>query len=191
MSKRELREEALKARRSLTPEEVRLLSRKVHENLQTVPEFSAARTVASYVARKHEVQTAEILRRAMASGKKVIVPRSDLSSVSLRFHEIHALEELSPGAFGILEPATSSPVVSLAKSDVVLVPLVAWDFRGHRLGYGKGYFDRELKSRGRSLSIGLAFESQYRDTLPSTPTDVPMDVIVTDQRVLRFKEGAA
>jgi 5-formyltetrahydrofolate cyclo-ligase len=189
MSKRELREQALRARRSLAPEEILLLSVKVQENLQKLPEFVSAKVIASYVARRYEVQTAGLLRQALASGRRVIVPRSDLSSLSLRFHEIRSLDELRPGAYGILEPAVVSPVVPLAKADVVLVPLVAWDFRGNRLGYGKGYFDRELKSRGKALSIGLAFESQYRDALPSTPNDVPMDVIVTDQRVLRFRGG--
>jgi len=186
MSKREVREEVLRVRKALTPDEVRLLSGRVRENLLSLPEFGAAKIIASYVAKKNEVQTADILRGALASGKKVIVPRSDLTSVRLRFHEIRALEELHPGAFGIPEPPTSSPTVPLAKSDVVLVPVVAWDCMGHRLGYGKGYFDRELRSRGNAPCIGLAFEFQCRDSIPATPADVPMDLIVTDQRVLRF-----
>jgi 5-formyltetrahydrofolate cyclo-ligase len=191
MSKREVREEVLRVRKALTQDEVRLLSMRVHENLLSLPEFGAARVVASYVAKRDEVQTVDILRGALTSGKTVIVPRSDLSSVRLRFHEIHALDELHPGAFGIPEPPTSSPTVPLAKSDVILVPVVAWDLRGHRVGYGKGYFDRELKSRGDAVCVGLAFEFQCRDPLPDTPADVPMDMIVTDQRVLRFGGNSA
>jgi 5-formyltetrahydrofolate cyclo-ligase len=64
--------------------------------------------------------------------------------------------------------------------------VVAWDDTGQRLGYGKGYFDRELRSIGRAASAGLAFESQRRDRLPATPSDVPLDIIVTERRVLRF-----
>lgn len=191
MSKREVREEILRVRKALTPEEVRVLSGRVHGNLSSVPEFESAKVVASYVAKKYEVQTADILREALAAGKKVIVPRSDLSSVRLRFHEIRDLDELHPGAFGIPEPPTGSPPVPLARSDVILVPVVAWDLRGQRVGYGKGYFDRELKSRGNAFCLGLAFEFQCRDSLPATPTDVPMDMIVTDQRVLRFRGGPA
>lgn len=191
MSKREVREEALRARRSLTPDEVLLLSAKVQQNLASLPEFGAAKIIASYVAKRDEVQTAGILRQALAAGKKVIVPRSDLSSVSLRFHEIHALDELRPGTFGIPEPSAGSPVVPLGESDIILVPLVAWDLRGHRVGYGKGYFDRGLKSRGNALCVGLAFEIQVQDSVPSTPTDVPMDVIATDMRILRFRRSGA
>ena len=186
MSKREARKDALRTRKGLAADEVRRLSGKVHQNLLSLPEFGSAKVIASYVAKKDEVQTAEILKQALASGKKVIVPRSDPSSVSLRFHEIRSLAELRPGAFGIPEPPTGSPTVPLAHADVVLVPMVAWDLGGHRLGYGKGYFDRELKSRGEALGIGLGFEVQRRDSLPTTPTDVPMDAIVTDRRVLRF-----
>jgi 5-formyltetrahydrofolate cyclo-ligase len=190
MSKHEVREQALRARRGLTPDEVRLLSARVQENLLSLPEFGAARVIASYVAKKDEVQTAGILRRALAAGKKVMVPRSDLSSVSLRFHEIHSLDELHPGTFGIPEPPAGSPAVPLAESDIILVPLVAWDLRGHRVGYGKGYFDKGLRSRGNALCVGLAFEMQVQDSVPSTPTDVPMDAIVTDRRVLRFRRSS-
>ncbi|HYC12514.1 MAG TPA: 5-formyltetrahydrofolate cyclo-ligase [Nitrososphaerales archaeon] len=186
MSKREVRKEVLQTRKGLAAEDVRRLSRKVHENLLSLSEFGTAKVIASYVAKRDEVQTDEILRQALESGKKVIVPRSDLSSVRLRFHEIRSLAELLPGAFGIPEPPTGSPTVPLADADVVLVPMVAWDLEGHRVGYGKGYFDRELKSRGDALGVGLAFEFQRRDSLPATPTDVPMDAVVTDGRVVRF-----
>jgi len=191
MSKREVREEALRARRTLTSDEVRVLSEKVRENLLSLPEFKTAKVIASYVAKKDEVQTTDILKLALASGKRVIVPRSDVSSGTLRFHEISSLDGLRPGTFGILEPSADSQYVPLGDSDIVLVPLVAWDFRGHRVGYGKGYFDRELKSRGEALCVGLAFEVQVQDSVPSTPTDVPMDVIVTDRRVLRFSRSGA
>jgi 5-formyltetrahydrofolate cyclo-ligase len=186
LSKREVREEVLRVRKALAPDEVRQLSGKVQENLTSLPEFVSAKVIASYVAKKDEVQTAEIVKQALALGKKVAVPRSDLSSTSLRFHEIRGLSELRPGAFGVLEPSMSAPAVPLSTADLVLVPLVAWDLTGQRVGYGKGYFDRELKSRGKALSVGLAFEIQRRDSIPAAPTDVPMDVIVTDRRVLRF-----
>ena len=191
MSKREVREEVLRARRLLGAEDVLRLSARVRDSLMSLPEFKAAKVIASYVAKKDEVQTAEIIRHAIDSGKRVIVPRSDLSSTSLRFHEIRSLDELQPGAFGIGEPSMKSPVVPLAAANMILVPMVAWDLRGHRVGYGKGYFDRELKSKGHALGVGLAFEFQLRDPLPATATDVPMNIIVTDQRVVRIREAVA
>lgn len=190
MSKGQAREEALRARRSLTPEDVDALSDMVSKNVLALPEYAKAQVIASYVAKRDEVQTAEILRRALASGKRVIVPRSIPSSLRLSFHEINGLDELKPGTFGILEPAADARGVSLAESDFILVPVVAWDSRGNRVGYGKGYFDRELKSRGRALCAGLAFEVQLHDPLPNTPTDVPMDMVITEKRVIRFRGGS-
>ena len=80
--------------------------------------------------------------------------------------------------------------MTLSETDLVLVPLVAWDDRGHRIGYGRGYFDRALAMRGPSLAIGLALESQHVPTIPEVPSDVSMDMVVTEKRVLRFARSA-
>ena len=191
MSKSEARKEALRLRRQLSPREVQALSASVRENLLQLPEYSASRVIACYVAKEHEVQTAGILNAALASGKRIIVPRSDPISVTLTFHEIHGLDELRPGHFGVLEPAPDSKTISLSEADLVLVPVVAWDSRGNRMGYGMGYFDRALKGRGRATCAGLAFEIQLHDTLPSSSTDIPLDMIITEKRVVRFQRGGA
>ena len=84
----------------------------------------------------------------------------------------------------MLEPPETSAPVPLARAQLVLVPVVAWDEKGGRIGYGKGYFDRELRHRGRALSVGLAFESQRVEEVPATQLDVPLDVFVTEKRTL-------
>jgi 5-formyltetrahydrofolate cyclo-ligase len=127
----------------------------------------------------------------LAEGKRVAVPLVDDPSHSLLFFEIHGLDELSPGRFGVLEPGRGSEQMTLSETDLVLVPLVAWDDRGHRIGYGRGYFDRALAMRGPSLAIGLALESQHVQTIPEVPSDVSMDMVVTEKRVLRFARSAA
>ena len=190
MSKSEARKEALKLRRQLSPREVQALSASVRENLLHLPEYNASQIIACYVAKQHEVQTAEILKMALASGKRIVVPRSDPVSFSLTFHEIHGLDELQLGNFGVLEPAQDSKTISLTKVDLVIVPVVAWDSRGNRMGYGMGYFDRALKDKGKVRCVGLAFEIQLRDPLPTSSTDIPLDMIITEKRVVRFeKEG--
>lgn len=186
MSKADVRRDALKARRSLSAEQVESLSARIQDALMALPEFLEAEVVASYVAKRDEVQTEKIMRSALSSGKRFLVPRTDPSSLSLRFCEIRSLDQLSPGYLGIPEPPLTSKAVSLSESQLVVVPVVAWDDAGQRLGYGKGYFDRELRSRGRAASAGLGFESQRRDQLPATSSDVPLDIIVTERRVLRF-----
>jgi 5-formyltetrahydrofolate cyclo-ligase len=151
-----------------------------------LPEFLEAGVVASYAAKRDEVQTKRIMRSALSSGKRLLVPRTDPRSLSLSFREIRSLGQLAPGYLGILEPPPTLKAVPLSESQLVVVPVVAWDDAGQRVGYGKGYFDRELRSRGRAAAAGLAFESQRRDGLPATSSDVPLDIIVTEKRALRF-----
>jgi 5-formyltetrahydrofolate cyclo-ligase len=187
-TKGELRERALKARRALDSTELAGLSRMVSENLYALPEFQRAVVMASYVAKEDEVQTAPIIERAIKEGKRVIVPKTESVPKRLRFFEIRSLTELSAGNFGVLEPnaAEGSIQVPLAETDVTLVPLVAWDDGGNRIGYGKGLFDQELRSRGSSIAIGLALEAQRVERVPITERDVPLDIIVTERRILRF-----
>jgi 5-formyltetrahydrofolate cyclo-ligase len=185
LSKSELRQSALKARESLPGPEVASLSERVARRLMDLPEFAGAATVASYVAKRDEVQTSRIIQSALASGKRVIVPRSVPSSTELVFAEVKSLSELSVGRFGILEPPSNAPPVPLSTSDVVLVPVVAWDEEGNRLGHGKGYFDRALVGSGVSRKVGLAFEAQRVERVPHSATDVPLDIVVTESRALR------
>lgn len=186
MSKPELRLKALRARRSLPPEKLEDLSRAVKNRLENLPSYAEAKVVASYVAKSDEVRTQGIIESALASGKRVMVPRTDPTTLRLSFAQIQSLSELSPGAFGIPEPGPGAKPETLSEADVVLVPIVAWDDGGHRLGYGRGYFDRELRSKGKAVSVGLALESQRFDSVPQTAEDVSLEVIVTEDRTLVF-----
>ena len=186
MNKGEVRRNVLRDRRSLTAEQVKLLSARIQDAVLALPEFLSARIIASYVAKSDEVQTSAVIQEAVLAGKRVLVPRTDAVSMRLRFCEIKSLDELQLGTFGVLEPPSTARSVPLHESQLVIVPVVAWDGRGQRLGYGKGFFDRELEHRGKAVCAGLAFEFQRHDALPVTSSDVPLDIIVTEQRVLRF-----
>jgi len=194
VTKSEIRQRALRARRSVEYDELAELSRRVALKLFSLPEFRKARTMASYVAKTDEVQTVPIILRALSEGKRVIVPRTESSPKRLRFFELRAFDELEAGNFGVLEPTTRKGrvtiPVSIGESDAILVPLVAWDELGNRIGYGKGYFDAELRSRRSAPAIGLGLESQRVDRVPATDRDVPLDIMVTERRVLRFSNRA-
>lgn len=184
--KRELRSTALRRRRSIDPKLLAVLSAKVEANLASLPEFRRASLVISYAARPDEVQTRGIIEGALREGKKVAVVVTDARSKSLRFSEIESFDDLAPGTFGILEPRPDRVrPVSISDADVVLVPLVAWDEKGHRLGYGAGYFDRALAGAGRVAKVGLGLESQRVARIPESRHDVPLDVIVTERRIVR------
>ena len=186
MSKGEQRASALRSRRSLSGEEIGLLSGSVAKRFLGLVEFERAKVVAAYVAKADEVQTSEIIRASLEAGKTLLVPRADPSTGALGFVPIGSMSELSPGHFGVLEPGAGSEESPLESADVVVVPVVAWDDQGHRLGYGKGYFDRALTASPGPLRVGLALEAQRAPALAQSTGDVPLDVIVTEARVLRF-----
>jgi len=185
--KQELRAEALLNRRSIEPEELAALSSRVAANLRSMEEYKGAKLMISYCAKEDEVQTRPIMERALAEGKRVAVIVTDVPTKTLSFSEIGSFEDdLAPGTFGILEPKPGKArPVPFAEADIVLVPLVAWDEKGHRLGYGAGYFDRALAGARRITKVGLALESQRLARIPESRHDVPLDVIVTERRVVR------
>lgn len=185
--KQELRAIALLKRRSIDPEDLAALSSRVAAHLLSLKEYKRATLVISYCAKDDEVQTRPIIERALADGKRVAVIVTNVPTKTLSFSEIKSFEDdLAPGAFGILEPKPEKMrPVPFAEADIVLVPLVAWDERGHRLGYGAGYFDRALSGARGIAKVGLALESQRLPRIPESRHDVPLDIIVTERRVVR------
>lgn len=186
MSKKELRSEGLQARRAIPYSRVKEMSGMVRENLTRRREYREARRMASYVAKEDEVHTVPIIEQALSEGKSVAVPVVDAATNGLLFFRIKTVHELADGYWGIMEPGRTDSPVPLSETDLVLVPLIAWDRRGYRVGYGGGYFDRALSDRGASLAVGLAFESQAVPHIPETPSDVRLDMLVTERRVLSF-----
>ena len=185
--KQELRAGALKKRRSIPRAELAELSARVGANLLSLEEYERARLVISYCAKEDEVQTRPIIEEALAEGKRIAVIATDVASKTLSFSEIKSFEnDLAPGAFGILEPKRGRVrPVSIKEADIILVPLVAWDEKGRRLGYGAGYFDRALQGARGVAKVGLALESQRLPQIPESRYDVPLDIVVTERRIVR------
>jgi 5-formyltetrahydrofolate cyclo-ligase len=182
MPKRSIRDELLARRRHLAAETCLGRSLAAQQRLLLVPEFAAATVVALYSPVRNEVFTEEIFTAARHSGKTVTYPR--VRGTLLEFVEVVDRQQLVPGAYGILEPA-GSQVVPLAALDLIVVPGVAFDLTGHRLGYGKGYYDRILYER-RGQLVGLCFDFQLVERLPAEAHDVQMDLVVTEKRTLRL-----
>ena len=147
-----------------------------------------AKTVVLYASFKSEADTFLLMDEMLKSGKKMILPRVEGSELGL--YEIKdPAKELAPGMMGILEPATGddrkdSCRADINEADIVIVPGVAFDIAGGRLGYGKGYYDKLLARRKRSIPlIALSYEEQiWEGRLPLDPHDVKMDCVVTDKR---------
>jgi len=185
--KERLRRRILLLREQQTPSEVETKSLKITETLTQLPEYQKARVIASYVDKGNEVQTRPLIRKALASRKNVLVPIVNKERRSLDFSEIKSLDELVPGAFDIPEPKPDHRrLTDMEAIELVLVPGIAWDFDGYRVGWGKGYFDTVLKRLPeKSLAVGLAFDLQVVDRVPRAQFDLPVDMVVTETKVAR------
>jgi 5-formyltetrahydrofolate cyclo-ligase len=187
--KRALRRETGRERASL-PEPVRRASSVAAcARLLALPELAElnGRTVAGYVAleSKGELDPAPALQEMVARGARVAYPRVDAPDAPLTFHPA-ARDALVPGPFGLLEPPADAPTVAPEALDLVVVPGVAFDAEGRRVGFGGGFYDRTFSGAGaRPPLIGLCFELQVVARCPAGPDDVRVDAVVTESRVLR------
>jgi 5-formyltetrahydrofolate cyclo-ligase len=189
--KRALRAEVLAARMRLPPSEREAASLAVAERVASLPAFAAARTLALYPAMGAEVDTAEIARRAQAAGKRLAWPRLEPGALALSFAACLP-GELVPGPAGTRQPPPGAPAVPLAEIDCVLVPGVAFDPGGLRLGRGRGHYDATLAALPRRAArVGLAFEVQLVAEVPREAHDAPLDAVVTERRVVWTRPAGA
>jgi 5-formyltetrahydrofolate cyclo-ligase len=176
-------------REGLTPADRQERSRRIAERIWGLEAFYRARHVLFYAAGGGEVETLPLLERWIAAGRKVILPRVEGDAMSLV--EVEGLEDLAPGYRGLLEPRPDKGrVVPREAVEVALVPGLAFDLEGNRLGRGGGHYDRALARIGpKALTIGLAFDFQVVDRLPVEARDVPVDCIVTESRMIEAGRG--
>ena len=148
---------------------------------ETLSELTSAKSIAGYAPIRGELDPTAFLDRARARGALIALPVVDLESNAIILRE-HA-GELAPGAFGISEPPADAPKVETV--DVVLVPALAVDPRGHRIGWGKGFYDQLLPTLGTALRVALIYDFQLVSEVPEEPGDERVDLVITDARVLR------
>jgi len=187
-----LRKRALRARlgeeRGNVPSGVAAAAeRMVAAQLATAPEIDAAACVALYAALPDELPTRTSFESLRRHGHACAFPRV-VGRRELVFHRIDAWEELRPGRLGILEPQASAPVHALGPHDVVLVPGVAFDAQGHRLGRGAGCYDLAFPPGATSppLLLGIAYEFQIVESVPHDSRDRRVDGIVTERTIRRI-----
>jgi 5-formyltetrahydrofolate cyclo-ligase len=184
MPKRTLRQQMLAQRRELAPDEWILSSLQAQQNLLALTEYSRAGCIALYAAVHNEIDTALIVEIAFAAGKRVLYPAVCGHHMVLR--RVEALEQLTRGCFGILEPCSTGVDHQADEADLIVVPGVAFDRSGHRVGYGKGYYDRFLQHPERTATlVGLCHDFQLIDgDIPADPHDIRMEIVVTERRTI-------
>lgn len=193
MTKEALRRRARARLKEISDEHRREASARISERIWTVDELSAARVVFLYASVGWEIETDAIALEALQRGITVAYPRCLPETRAMVLHAVRSPGELqAAGPFGVREPDPADPVVPLGDVDVALVPGLAWDRTGGRLGRGQGYYDRLLLSRQwQGMTCGIFFAAQEVERVPVTELDARLDMVVTEEAVIRFREEAA
>lgn len=183
MPKRVLRASMLEARQRLSRAEQDASAALMLEALTSLREYAAARSVALYVASYGEVPTGALINRAIAAGKAVLLPA--VTTQGVVFRRITTEADLVRGRYGIQEPPPYCKALEPSEIDLFVIPGVAFDLSGKRIGYGKGYYDRALHNLENSGKlIGLCYDFQLVDVIVGEPHDVVMDLVITERRVV-------
>ena len=177
--KAELRRAALARRDALDPEARAAGSRAAAEAIMAIPALAGQAIVGAFWPIRTEIDPRPLIERLFARGQRVALPK--VTPEGLVFREWRAGEALVSGGFGLSEPHDDLPPLD---PSALIVPLAAFDRRGHRIGYGAGYYDRaiaRLSVAGPVLTIGIAFAIQEIPEVPAEPHDEPLDHLVTDE----------
>lgn len=185
MDKDILRKEIIAKRDGLSSPDITSKSRKIFEKVQALSDFKEASNVLIYASMKSEVMTDDIIRACLEEGKSVYCPVcTDTANGVMEFVKIHSLQDLKEGYYGIREPLISekSAVYSGEEMETSLcvVPGVAFDKMGNRIGYKGGYYDRYFERFPGLKKVALAFTEQIVDEISISEYDVPVDAVVTD-----------
>jgi 5-formyltetrahydrofolate cyclo-ligase len=146
----------------------------IAEKLLANEAYASTQKILVYLSSKQEVETHALIARMLKDGKELYAPL--VNGDSFTAHPFQKLSELKEGSFGSLEPKPSKAETDF---DIILVPGLAFDQRGHRIGYGQGFYDRFLKE-ATGLKIGLAFQEQMLEEIPNDEQDVPVNFVITD-----------
>lgn len=178
MDKKALRREIAAKKRAMTPLQIENASQRLAEKFFRTEFYRNAQSIYGYLSYNQEVRTDGILRRAMADGKRVAVPK--VFGDEMRFLWIDDLDLVALGYFDIPEPIANGPV---ADDDLalVLMPGLAFDSKGHRIGYGGGFYDRYLSAHPDHKLVALCYDFQLLDQLETEDHDIPVDLVIADR----------
>ncbi len=186
--KKTLRKKMKELRKAIPDREAK--NRQILSHLLQLPQVQEADSVYVYASYGTEAGTFELIQACLAMGKQVALPR--VLGSEMDFYRIESLGDLQPGAYGIPEPMEHCQKVtpSLLKECMIL-PGLAFDKAGHRLGYGGGYYDRYLEQYpfDAPCKIALSYESQMIDDIPAEPTDIFVGMVVTEAGVHVAENG--
>ncbi len=188
MDKAMIRDKMHVRRALLTPDEILHQSHRIMAHLRSSEIYTRAKVMMTYVDFKGEVATRPLINQALIEGKRIAVPVCNTETKDLTACEILSLEELVPSTFGLLEPDKNQlrPLDPKAL-DIILMPGLAFDRMGNRIGYGAGYYDRFLlKARPDSVKIAVVYAFQILQHVPVCPHDIPVDMILSETGIVNM-----
>lgn len=185
LSKEQIRREILRIRNSLPENELIGNSNIISKRVISTKEYKNSLSIGIYYSIGSEVNTFEIIKHSLGMKKAISLPRI-IDSDRIVFYKIieNSFEDIkmTKGKYGILENSMSDSIIE--EMDLLIVPGIAFDLQGNRIGHGKGYYDRFLSQRKANYIIGLAFENQIINKIPKTEYDIPVNVLVTEKRII-------
>lgn len=186
--KKKMRAE-IKEKRAGMPEALKAsYDRKICNKLLNLWSVRERETFLCYVSTPIEVDTLAFINSLLSAGKRVAVPRCIDGKSEMNFYYINSLEELSSGAFGVLEPeANPEKLLTETENTICIVPAFMFDKNGFRLGYGKGYYDRYL-SRYKGMTIGICYDENITDELFHGKYDRAVDLVLSEKRILTVEK---
>ncbi len=181
VTKEELRRKFLRKRIEYDPELRKISDQNIIKNLVSLREFKKARSILLYCSIKGEPDLSPLFDRILTEDKELILPKVEGSNLSL--YSVNSVHCLTNGTFNIPEPSDGKKIKP-EDLDLAIVPGIIFDRQGYRIGFGKGYYDRLLE-RVSAPKVGVAYSFQVLDELPRDPWDKPVDIIVTEEEVIR------
>ncbi len=184
--KKNLRAKFRQIRERMQAEQKSLLDSEIQSRLLSLKEYAKTDVIFTYVSKAIEVDTWGLIHAALSNRKKVAVPRCVAGTRMMEFYYIHGSEDLELGAFGVLEPdPLRCQKVESGTEGLCVVPGLAFDAQGYRLGYGKGYYDRFLSSFP-GKTVGICYMNCVQWNLPHGYYDRPVDVLITEKYIRRI-----
>jgi len=193
-AKRTMRKEAQRRRRSLPPDLRTIYSALATDRLTRLASYQRSGVVMAFASFGDEIDTGPLLRQVIADGKLLVLPAVVLGQHDLELRLVPDLTLLRSGKWGIPEPAPGAATVGPGDLELIVVPGLAFDELGFRVGYGGGYYDRLLRrvrrrAKANAVACGLGFECQVWQAVPAGPRDQTLDCLTTDAGVRWFGQG--
>lgn len=188
-TKAEIRKRILEVRGNLSDGEIAEKSGAIVQNVLKTPEYEEADNILLYADYNHEVMTREIFENALLRQKRVYFPKCDRMTNTMEFYRATAISQLEKGYQGILEPKEDvrGRYRFRAREDTLaILPGVAFDTFGYRIGYGRGFYDKYLANKRQLSTMALAFACQLVEEIPRDVHDMKMDKIVTEEIIYSF-----